>query len=125
MPAGWVPDTAASQQLGLALPHQPKTHSRYGAVTEKEALLPAADLIQDNPFDGLATGCDWARNSAGRHIDFASFHLWPDNWLKVPFCLLAGSGMLHHGHLSTQSFAERDSVFPGMAAFGQLWRQHQ
>lgn len=43
----------------------------------------SADLLPDNPYDTLATGCDWARNSAGRHIDFASFHLWPDNWLKV------------------------------------------
>jgi hypothetical protein len=52
-------------------------------VIDEVVILPLADLIQDNPFDGLATGCDWARNSAGRHIDFACFHLWPDNWLKV------------------------------------------
>ena len=65
-------------------------------VTHLHPLLPAADLIQDNPFDGLATGCDWARNSAGRHIDFASFHLWPDNWLKVPCHLRRTAAMLHH-----------------------------
>jgi hypothetical protein len=78
-----------------------KMHSCYDEVTNMRLLPPAADLIQDNPFDGLATGCDWARNSASRHIDFASFHLWPDNWLKVPrarLVLAEASHVLQHGH---------------------------
>ena len=37
----------------------------------------------DNPYDGLAQGCDFARNSSSRHLDFACMHLWPDNWMPA------------------------------------------
>ena len=40
-----------------------------------------ADLLADNPFDTLTLGCDFARNHAPAHIDYATIHLWPDSWL--------------------------------------------
>ena len=55
----------------------------HHCLTQQSCCANPAELIQDNPFDGLATGCDWARNSSGRHLDFACFHMWPDNWLKA------------------------------------------
>ena len=41
-----------------------------------------------NPVDNaigwpLQTGQDWLPNHAVDAIDFASIHMWPDNWLRT------------------------------------------
>ncbi len=44
-------------------------------------MCTCAELLADNPYDCLTLGCDFLRNHAPPHIDFATIHLWPDTWL--------------------------------------------
>lgn len=39
------------------------------------------DLLPDNPYDFMNQGCDFLRNHSCPAIDFATIHLWADNWL--------------------------------------------
>lgn len=43
--------------------------------------LTCADLLPDNPYDFMNQGCDFLRNHSCPAIDFATIHLWADNWL--------------------------------------------
>lgn len=57
------------------------THSTDMAHCLLTFLPGNADLLPDNPYDTMSQGCDFARNHASPHIDFATIHCWPDSWL--------------------------------------------
>ncbi|KAK9842996.1 hypothetical protein WJX74_005452 [Apatococcus lobatus] len=41
------------------------------------------ELLNDNPYNAMDHGCDFARNHSSACIDFATIHIWPDNWMSV------------------------------------------
>ncbi|KAK9820156.1 hypothetical protein WJX72_006760 [[Myrmecia] bisecta] len=92
--------------MSWALANEPRCPGDYAASTLEAWIAPTAeflksidpnhlitlgsegflgssspDLIIDNPYDTLAYGCDFLRHHMCEHIDFATIHLWPDNWL--------------------------------------------
>jgi len=57
-------------------------------------------MMSENPYSGANAGTDFSRNHAPNSIDFATLHIYSDQWLKCDFgCQLAFLKRWYSSHL--------------------------